>query len=293
MSTLARTAYSTNKGEMRQHAFTSKRCEELSPFSFERRISGSEGVHNMKIITALLCSAVAGLAGGGPTGDEIMARVLEADHARQSNIGAYSVTSKYVLQNKDRHAEMVVRWTRQANGIKDYVVLSEGGDRGVRKHVFYRLLEAEVEASQPGQRARARITPDNYSFALRSTEKIEGNETYVIDLEPKTENKYLTRGRIWVDGCDYSVVRMEGAPAHKVSFWTKDVNFVQTFEKNGSQWVAASNHSLTNARLFGLVDLTIEYSEYEFSKAEPVQAELAVEPIFSDLQRPGARSKRD
>jgi hypothetical protein len=231
----------------------------------------------MKIITVLLCSAVAGLAGGGPTGDEIMARMIEADHARQSNIGAYSVTSKYVLQNKDRYAEMMVRWTHQANGVKDYVVLSEGGDRGVRKHVFHRLLEAEVEASQPGRRGRARITPDNYSFALRGTEKVEGNEAYVIDLEPKTENRYLTRGRIWVDGCDYAVVRVEGAPAYKVSFWIKNVNFVQTFEKNGSWWVPASNHLLTDARLFGLAYLSIEYSAYEFSKVVPVQTEPAVQ----------------
>ncbi len=230
----------------------------------------------MKTITALLCSVVAAPAAHAPAADEVIAKVMEQDHARQASIGAYSVTSRYVLQNRDRHAEMVVRWTRQANGVKEFVILSEQGDGGVRKHVFHRLLEAEVEASRPEQQAQTRITPDNYSFRLAGTEQVYGHEAFVIELEPRTQNKYLTRGRIWVDACDYAVMRVEGAPARKVSFWTKDVNFVQTFEKNGQWWVPASNHSLTDARLFGLADLTIEYSEYEFAKPAPVQTELAV-----------------
>jgi hypothetical protein len=77
-----------------------------------------------------------------------------------------------------------------------------------------------------------------------------------------------------VDACDYAVIRVEGTPAHKVSFWTKNVNFVQTFQRNGSRWVPASNHSLTEARLFGLADLTIEYSDYEFARQAPVEGQL-------------------
>jgi hypothetical protein len=231
----------------------------------------------MKTIAAFIFSAVAALSADLPTADEVIANVMERDQARQASIGAYSVTSKYVLQNKNRHAEMVVRWTRQANGVKQFVVLSEQGDGGVRSHVFHRLLEAEVEASRPEQQAHTRITPDNYAFELSGTEKIEGHEAYVIELEPKSQNKYLTRGRIWVDACDFAVMRVEGAPAHKVSFWTKNVNFVQTFEKNGAWWVPASNHSLTDARLFGLADLTIEYSEYEFGKQVPAGTELAAQ----------------
>ena len=77
------------------------------------------------------------------------------------------------------------------------------------------------------------------------------------------------------EACDYAVMRVEGAPAHNVSFWTKNVNFVQTFEKQGPWWVPASNHSLTEARLFGLADLTIEHSAYEFAKTAPVRTQLA------------------
>lgn len=61
-----------------------------------------------------------------------------------------------------------------------------------------------------------------------------------------------------------------------MSFWTKNVNFVQTFEKDGPWWVPAYNNSLTDARLFGLAELTIEYSDYDFAKPAVAGAEVAL-----------------
>jgi hypothetical protein len=66
-----------------------------------------------------------------------------------------------------------------------------------------------------------------------------------------------------VDANDYAVVQIEGTPARNVSFWTKRVNFVQTFAKNGDLWLAQSNRSVTDARMFGIANLTIEYFDYE------------------------------
>jgi hypothetical protein len=143
----------------------------------------------MKTIAVLVLSAVAALAVDSPTADEVIAKMMERDHARHAAAGAYSVTSKYVLQNKDRHAEMVVRWTRHADGVKEFAIVSEQGDGAVRTHVFHKLLEAEVEASQPAQQAQTRITPGNYSFALGGVENIDGREAFVIQLEPRNESK--------------------------------------------------------------------------------------------------------
>jgi hypothetical protein len=205
----------------------------------------------------------------------MVAKMMECDRARQMEIGSYSFASDYVLQNKDRHAKMVVRWTRHADGVKEFAVISESGDGGVRKHVFHRLLQAEVEASRPEQQAQTRITLDNYSFELTGIETVNGREAFVLDLEPRNQSKYLTRGRIWVDASDYVVIRVEGAPAHKVSFWTKNVSFLQTFEKDGRWWVPASNHSMTDARIFGLANLTINYFDYQFAKPAVAGTEVA------------------
>lgn len=222
---------------------------------------------------ALAVVAAASALAGEVTTEDVVARMMEHDRARQSQLGAYTYLCRYKLDNKSRHADMVVRWTREADGAKSYVIVSETGDGGVRSHVFHRLLDAEVEASKPAERGLARITPQNYDFRLVGEETVNDRDTFVLELDPKIEAKYLTRGRIWVDACDFAVVKIEGAPAHKVSFWTKKVDFVQTFEKNGEFWLASSNHSVTDARLFGLADLSIEYSNYELQPAPQRLAE--------------------
>ena len=217
----------------------------------------------MKAIAIVLATALTAIGGELSNPDDVIQRFVHEDRARQSQMRGYSVMSKYTLDNKSRHAEMLVRWTRLANGMKQYEIVSESGDGAVRSHVFHKLLEAEVDASRPGQRENSRFTPDNYSFRMAGEETIGGRGAYVFELEPRAEAKYLTRGRIWIDAADYAVIQIEGSPAHKVSFWTKKVDFVQTFKKNGDLWLAESNRSVTEARLFGIANLTIEYFNYE------------------------------
>jgi len=217
----------------------------------------------MKTAAMMLISALPLLAGQAPTVDEIVSRMMEHDQARQASLGAYTWMSHYVLDNKSRHAEMLVRWTRQADGTKRYEVVNESGDGGVRGHVFHKLLDSEVEASQPAFRDRNRWNTTNYSFQLTGMEEINGRPAYVLETQPKTESKYLVKGRIWVDASDYAVVQVEGAPSKKPSFWTNRVSFVQTFEKNGDHWMAACNRSVTEAKLFGRADLVIKYFDYK------------------------------
>jgi hypothetical protein len=197
--------------------------------------------------------------------ERVITKMMEKDQIRQLAMSSYSVMCRYSLQNKSRKAEMLVRWTRTSDGVKRYEIVSESGDGGVRSHVFHKLLDGEVEASQPSQRDRSRFNTSNYSFRLVGEEMLGDRNAYVFELEPKNDSKYLTRGRIWVDASDYAIIQVAGAPAHNVSFWTKKVDFVQSYQKQGNLWLMASNHSLTDAKLFGLADLTIEYFDYQLS----------------------------
>ena len=230
------------------------------------------------MLISTLIATCAAPAGQAPTADEIVGRMMERDHARQASLRAYNWTSHYVLDNKERHAEMTVRWARQADGTKRYDIADERGDGAVRSHVFQKLLASEVEASQPVFQDRNRLNTRNYAFRLTGSEEVNGRLAYTLEIEPKTDSKYLIKGRIWVDAQDYAVVRVEGSPSKRPSFWTKDVNFVQTFEKNGDYWMAASNRSVTNAKIFGEADLVIRHSGYQFPSA----------PVTSASYRPPA-----
>jgi hypothetical protein len=221
----------------------------------------------MKTSILMLLSALALFGAPAPAKDEILNRMRQYDQLRQSSLPRYTWMSQYTLDNKERHAEMMVLWTRERDGSKHYSVLYERGDGAVRSHVFHKLLESEVEASQPAVQSRNRLNDQNYDFQLTGSEQINGRWAYVFEIEPKIDSKFLVSGRIWVDATDYAVVQVEGRPAKRPSFWTKSVSFVQTFEKTGDYWMAAANRSVTDAKLFGEADLVIKHSSYSFQAA--------------------------
>jgi hypothetical protein len=219
-------------------------------------------------VSFLLFSAIAtaadGSAGQLPTADEVVAKMMARDNERQATFHGYTAYRRYVLDNQRFHkrAEMLVRITCLQNGSKQFDTISETGWGGARKHVFSKLLEAETEASQPGFRERSRITPENYTFEMAGAETLHGHPVYVMTIVPKTPNKYLMRGRIWVDAEEYAIVRIEGQPAKNPSFWIKSVQFVHNYEKSGSFWLPVSDRSETEARMFGGTEVTIEYFNY-------------------------------
>jgi len=99
-------------------------------------------------------------------------------------------------------------------------------------------------------------------FRSAGVEMVNGRRTYVLDLEPRKESRYLIAGRIWVDAEDDAVMRVEGKPAKNPSFLTKSVHFVHEYKKNGLFWFPVSNRSETDVRIFGRADLVIEYFDY-------------------------------
>jgi hypothetical protein len=218
----------------------------------------------MRFILLSLLSTLIVSAQESPSVTDIVARMMERDHQRQSNLRGYTSTRRYVLVNEKHHkrAEMTVTLRCLEDGSKQFETISGSGWGAARSHVFPKLLESEREASLPGARDRSRITPENYSFELAGTEVIEDRVAYVMDVAPRTQNKYLIQGRIWVDRDDYAIMRIEGMPAKNPSFWIKGVHFVHSYSKTGSLWLPSSDRSLTNARIVGNTELTIEYFDY-------------------------------
>lgn len=199
-----------------------------------------------------------------PRADQVIAKMREGDEQRQAALHGYTAVRRYVLDNRRHHkrAEMLVQMRCLEDGSKQFKTISASGWSGARSHVFPRLLEGEREASLPDRRPRSRITPDNYSFDMVGMESVNGRPAYVIAISPKTENKYLVRGRIWVDLEDYAIVKIEGSPAKSPSFWIKSVHFVHLYQKTGSFWFPASDQSVTDVRIFGSIEVTIQYFDY-------------------------------
>ena len=141
----------------------------------------------------------------------------------------------------------------------------------MRNRIIRKMIEAEEESSQKGERKETRIIPENYEFRLVGTEVSDGRDSYVLEIAPKVPSKFSIRGRIWVDAEDFAIARIEGKPAKNPSFWIRSVDVVQRYERTGQFWLPAQNHSVAQAKIFGSTEVLIEYSDYKTSVRE-VQA---------------------
>jgi len=226
------------------------RCNSLITISFLSLVAGSSTVAQEASL---------------PAASHVVAQMLARDAQRQCSLEGYEGMRRYTLVNDHMHkrAEMVVRVRGDEDGTKHFEIVTETGWKAAQKHVLHKMLDSEAEASRPQERVKARLSPDNYEFQMIGSEKAGDRTVYAIDVTPKRREKYLFRGRIWVDAEDYALVRADGNPAKNPSFWTKSVHFLQAYQKSGPFWFPLTTESVTDARLFGTTDLTIEYFEYK------------------------------
>jgi hypothetical protein len=211
------------------------------------------------------CSAVAADGSGSlPTAEEIVTRMEAHNLEREASIAGYAGMRRYLLEihQYDKRAEMLVQVQGDPEGSKHFEVVSEKGWKAGDTHVLRKMLESEAETSRPEMRSRVSLNSKNYDFEFIGTEAVANRAAYVLEVKPKRREKYLFQGHIWVDAEDYALVRAEGNPAKNPSFWTKSTHFVQTYQKSGALWFPLSTQSVTEARIFGTTDVSIEYFNY-------------------------------
>ena len=225
----------------------------------------------MKIQTAFILLFSLGFTGlchaqEPPTLYAVDAIAKLADHnSQREKLGrGYTGSRRYVLENHrlNKRAEMLVSVKCDPDGTKHFEVVSEEGWKSANKRVLRKMLESETETSLPQLRPMTSLTLDNYRFQMLGRDLIDARPTYILQVLPKREDKYLFEGRIWVDAEDFAVVRVEGKPAKNPSFWTRSVNFVQQYHKSGTFWFPFSTESVTEARIFGRTEVTISYYDY-------------------------------
>ena len=215
-----------------------------------------------------------------PSADDVVTKMLELDARRQSELTGYTAVRRYVAANKQRRAEMLVRVSCDSNGAKQFTIVSEQGSGAIRKYVFQKLLTEEAEASRRGNRNSNRLTPDNYEFHMLAQETLDNGPAYVLKVVPKTANKYLIDGKVWVDATDYSIIRIEGKPARNPSFWVRSVHFEHTYQKVRQFWFAQSTRSDTQLRVFGDSVLTIDTSDYLLNPPASHTAQIHEQAAF-------------
>jgi hypothetical protein len=187
--------------------------------------------------------------------DEVVNNLVRRDAERAQALSHYESTRVYRLIYigfpGNRQAEMTVEATYDRPSTKLFQVISQSGSKLVMDRVFKRLLESEKEAAEPEMHARTLLNRDNYDFALIGFEASEAGGQYVLAVYPKTRSKYLYRGKVWVDGTDFAVTRIDAEPAQNPSFWTKKSEIHHEYMKVQDFWLPRRNESVSYIRLGG------------------------------------------
>jgi hypothetical protein len=205
--------------------------------------------------------------------EQVVTRLQEKNAERAAALESYESTRDYEMQYRgfpsDRAAQMEVHVVYHAPNSKEFSVVSQSGLKFIIEHVFKKLLEAEKEAAaNPDSRRRTALTAENYHFSMAGFEDSATGGQYVLNLEPRVKNKFLYRGKIWVDARDFAVVRIKGEPGINPSFWIKRTSIEHTYRKVGEFWLPAENRTESAIRLGGVAHLSIEYKDYKILKAE-------------------------
>jgi hypothetical protein len=225
----------------------------------------------LQAATAQPSDAPAEAPHAGLSAEEIVNHLVQRNLERARALGAYQGTRIYRLEYHgfpgSRSAEMIVDVKYRTPGTKDFSIRSEKGSQLIIERVFKRMLQSEKEAVTEENQSHIALNHNNYSFTLAGYESTPAGSSYILLVEPRTNNKLLYRGRIWVDAEDFAVVRIEAAPAKNPSFWTKETKIVQVYTKVGDFWLPASNRSTSAIRLGGQANFTIDYQDYHITAA--------------------------
>lgn len=204
--------------------------------------------------------------------DNLVAMNVERARALHAYQGSRIYRVEYRGFPGTRSAEMLVDVKYQSPGTKEFTILSSSGSKLILDKIFKKLLQAEEESLDAKNRRRSALNSDNYRFTLVEYESTSSGPMYVLMVKPRTKNKFLYRGRIWVDGKDFAVTRLEAQPATNPSFWTRDTKIDQVYMKVGDFWLPSFNQSNCAIRFGGHAELTIQYSNYQITNADPVSS---------------------
>jgi hypothetical protein len=191
------------------------------------------------------------------------------NQVRKTALLDYTVLRTYrVVDLKGKvHAVEVGQMEFRAPDQKSFVVRSEEGSGVIRRMALKPLISSEIETASGKHHHDSAISPANYSLNLLGEQQVGPYHCFVAQAVPKRKDTYLFEGKLWIDVDDYAVVRIEGHPAKKLSFWIERADFVRQYQKIDGFWLPEKDQTLVQVRLYGKKLLTIDHQDYVVNAA--------------------------
>ncbi|HEV7966476.1 MAG TPA: outer membrane lipoprotein-sorting protein [Candidatus Acidoferrales bacterium] len=168
-------------------------------------------------------------------------------------------------------AEEIGQMEYRAPDKKTFATTSESGSGIVRRLALNPLIAGEIEAASEKQHHDSAITPANYTLELLGEQTVGPYRCFVVQATPKRSDKYLFEGKVWIDTEDYAVVRIEGHPAKKLSFWIERADFVREYQRIDGFWLSKRDETFVKVRMYGQKILTIDHQNYAVTGARSAE----------------------
>ena len=214
----------------------------------------------------------------GVTASQVLAELATHNEGRKAALHDYTVLRTYqVVDVKGKvHAEEIGRMEFLSPDKKAFTVTAESGSGLVRHMALNPLINSEIEAAAGKEHHDSAISTDNYSLNLLGEQQLGPYRCFVAEAVPRRKDKYLFEGKVWIDVNDYSVVRIEGHPAKKLSFWIQRADFVRQYQKIDGFWLPEKDQTLVQVRLYGKKILKIEHRNYVVNEGQSTNARSTV-----------------
>ena len=205
-----------------------------------------------------------------PSVEEILNLMKAHEEWQQRYLVEYQAQRKFSVTNLrfKEDATLELRTTfHHPDTIKSQVLRAEGSTF-IRERVFDKILEAENETQSLAAKQHIDIRPANYSFSYLGREDCAGRACYRLRITPKRKEKYLIDGLIWIDAEDAGIVRIQGSPAKRPSFWTRQTQIDRRYQRIDGMWLSDTMESTSDILIAGRSTLKIQCS-YESIQVDP------------------------
>jgi hypothetical protein len=216
------------------------------------------------------------------TGNVILAELVAHNDRRSGALLEYTAVKRHQMIDSrgEMYAEEIEQIEYHAPDKKTFVVTSENGWGATGHFVLDELIASEIEATAGGDDRDSSITPANYKLEPLGEQQVGAFHCLVARAIPKRKEKDLFEGTIWIDVQDYAIVRIEGHPVKRPSFWIASEDYVRQYSKIDGFWLPQKDETMVHVRLYGTKLLTVDRWNYVVNHAieSPSNAYKAHEP---------------
>jgi hypothetical protein len=157
-------------------------------------------------------------------------------------------------------AELVAATTFDEQGLR-WEVIAEQGSPLIRRRVLRAALDAEQEGQAAANRDHGALSPANYEFLGVSPV----DDLLRLEMKPRRKHPLLIEGALFLDPRTADLVRLEGEPSKRPSFWTRRARIVRDYGRIHGVRVPVAMRSTADVLLVGASSFAMAYDYIEIN----------------------------